>query len=395
MLYLLAILLSVLTNAPAFAGDAYRLSYGSPVPVAATTAPTFTTAYAINQSNDKIWFVRAWPKTSEAITDVCFRVGARTGTPVQHKISLQTVGTDGLPSGTSVSPGSPPEQAFTPPASTAWDGKLHCETLVNSYTPARGELVAMVIEPCPDATSPCSGAATPDASNQITISPAVTTWANATPGIPYYGTVDGGGASTKSTNTNSPIFAFKTSSSVVGNAVQSYTATSNYNTGTEYGVVCAFPAHFGSTFKVVGLRWQGRTAAAATDVVIKLYDGGAVGDTTVLQNYTLDSDALASNGSTNRYHEVYFDEATLSTLNWGSSYRASITTSGAAANINLNYIEVDDPTTWGAFPGGTTCALTTRGAGNWTDTTTQRPMLEFILEDNTEPTGGHPGIIGG
>lgn len=389
-LLLLAFLIGVES---ALAADAGLIRFGSPMPIRPTGTPAFNSAFAIDQSTDKIGTVAAWPENSEAITQVCFRVGLRTGTPVQHKITLQSVDTSGLPSGTVLGGGSPAVQAFTPPASSAWDGTIQCQTLVNSYTPARGEILAIVIEPCPDATSPCSGAATPDGSNNITISYAADITTNAQPAIPYSLTNPGGAGWAKSTGTNSPVYAFKTASRTVGNPVQAWNTISNYNTGTEYGNKCTFPA-FGSAFTVVGLRWWGRTAASGTDVIIRLYDGGGASDTTVLQNFTLDSDMLAANAGVNRYHEIYFDEATLSTLNWGSTYRASITTSGAAANINLAYLESDTAGSMSAYPGGSNCMMTTRTTGNWTDTSTQRPLIDFIIKDTTATTASS-GVIGG
>jgi hypothetical protein len=273
---------------------------------------------------------------------------------------------------------------------------LQCIALNNSYTPVRGEILAIVIEPCPDATAPCSGTATPDASNKGSFGTSSSIMTGSSVGVPYYLTKTDGGAWTKSSGTGTPIYGLVTASRVVGYPVQAWTQTATYNTGTEYGMVCQFPAAYGSTFKVRGIRYAGRTPAAGSDVIIKLYQGGGAADTTVLQDATYDSDVVAVAAGNNRYHEYYFDEATLSTLNWGSSYRVVVTTTGAAANLNLNYLEVDDAARFIAYPGGSSCALTTRSGGNWTDTTTRRPLIDVILEETATPTGGGGhGIIGG
>ena len=380
---------------PSSADDALQLAFGSPIPMQGA-APTFTSAFTINSADDKVGFVSAWSVASEAISSVCFRHSLRTGTPVQHRISIQGIDTSGLPDGTIKGGGSPAVGAFTPPASTAWDATLQCVTLSNTYTPARGEILALVIEPCPNATAPCSGAATPDGSNSSAYTPAANLMTTSSPGIPYYLTKTDGGAWTKSSSTGTPLYAYVTASRTVGYPVQGWTQTSTYNTGTEHGMVCQFPAAYGSTFTIRGVRYAGRTPTAGTDIVVKLYSGGGASDTTVLQDVTYDSDAVSAAAGNNRYHEFYFNESTLTTLTWGNSYRVSIGTSGAGANLNLNYIEVGDSAQLTAYPGGTSCAATTRTSGNWTDTTTRRPVIDLILEETTKPSGGGGhGIIGG
>lgn len=391
-----ALLILLLLGPSAWAADAVMLTYGAPLPMQ-VGSPIFNSNFTINSADDKISYVLAWPVDSEAITSVCFRYGLRTGTPVQHKISLQGVDISGLPNGTIKGAGSPAAGAFTPPATTAWDLTLQCVTLSNSYTPSRGELLVAVIEPCPDATAPCSGAASPTAGNNSSFTPAVNAMTDSTPGIPYNVYKTDGAAWAKQSGTSTPVLGLVTASRTVGYPLQAWTQTATYNTGTEYGMTCQFPEAYGSTFKIRGVRYAGRTPAAGSDVIIRLYQGGGASDTTVLQDATYDSDAVSAAAGNSRYHEYYFDEATLSTLTWGAAYRIAVTTSGAAANLNLNYIEVDNATRFTAYPGGSSCALTTRSGGSWTDTTTQRPMIDVIIEETTKPSGGGGGhgIIGG
>lgn len=398
-MYLLrALLVVLLTISTVRADDAVMLTYGSPIPMQVGSI-IFTSVFTLDSADDKLGYVSAWPVASEAITGVCVRYGLRTGTPVQHKISIQGIDVSGLPNGTIKGGASPAAGAFTPPASTAWDLSLQCITLSNAYTPVRGELLSVVIEPCPNATAPCSGAATPTVSNSSSFTPSVVAMTDSFPGVPYHLLKTNGGAWTKQAGTSTPIVNFVTATRSVGYPIQQWTQTATYNAGTEYGMLCQFPAAYGSTFTIRGIRYAGRTPAAGSDVTIQLYQGGNATDTTVLQSVTYDSDAVAAAGGNTRYHEYYFDEATLATLTWGNAYRVSVTTSGAATNLNLNYIEVDDAQRMTAFPGGSTCSLTTRTTGNWTDTATQRPMLDVILDETTKPTGGGGGgghgIIGG
>jgi hypothetical protein len=105
----------------------------------------FTINSSAGTADIVVWCFQA--DTTDAITDLGFRYGARTGTPPTYRISLQGASTSGIgPDGTVLGGGSPASQTFTPPADTSINGLWQWKTLANSYTPTRGQFLCSVIE---------------------------------------------------------------------------------------------------------------------------------------------------------------------------------------------------------------------------------------------------------
>jgi hypothetical protein len=97
---------------------------------------------------------------------------------------------------------------------------------------------------------------------------------------------------------------------------------------------------------------------------------------------------------------VEFDEATLSTLTFGNTYRVALLPS-TASSYTLRGLDVTAAADWDAWPMGQNVAYSTRNAGNWTDVTTRRLYgWDLMFADITEPAGGgggmlvHPGMSG-
>jgi hypothetical protein len=94
----------------------------------------------------------------------------------------------------------------------------------------------------------------------------------------------------------------------------------------------------------------------------------------------------------------YFDESTLSTLNFGSTYYLLFEPQ-TANNVTLRGLTVSGTAAdWDAWPGGQNFAYGTWSANVFTPAATQRLFCDLILADWTEPTGGGGGstrVIGG
>jgi hypothetical protein len=334
------------------------------------SSPGFTT-FTLDASTDAMEFIFQAPE-SIVITKLGFRYGARTGTPPTFKISLQGVDGSGNPDGTIKGGGSPASATFTPPASTAWDGTWQWVTLANSYTCARGELLALVIK---------FDSGTIDGSNNSSFTELVNAGSEAQ-GFPY-AIQNNAGARTK--RPLLPVYGYASSTTAYGNPCETAIAKAVFGSTDnpdEVGMTFNLPAGWGDTYKVVGVRFLISPNAGSTlDVTIYDTDGS-----TVLQRVAYDTDHGTT--STAQY-EILFDEATLSTLNFGSTYRVSVAPAGT---ITLYGLQVDAAADWDAWPGGQDFAYSTRvDAGAWTQDATKRLLLELILADVTEPAGGGGG----
>ena len=87
--------------------------------------------------------------------------------------------------------------------------------------------------------------------------------------------------------------------------------------------------------------------------------------------------------------EMYFDEVTLSTLTYGSTYRVGFAPQEVDTAFGLRIGGNAAATDWQGWPGGTSFALATRtDAGAWTTDALSRPWVDLILKDITEPVSG-------
>lgn len=310
------------------------------------------------------------------ITALGFRYGARTGTPPTYRISLQSISaTTGNPDGTVLGGGTPASANFTPPASTAWNGTFQWITLDNAYTCARGQLMAMVIDYV-------SG--TIDASNQGSITHGLG-GTGAVILLPYSQTALSG---SWTLNPRQPIWGFQTASASYGypiNAIAQSTTNAN-STPDELALSFNLPTGWGQTYTVLGLRLNMRSPANGTTWDLILYDTDG---TTALQSVTFDADQDGASAAAERFLEVYFDEATLSTLNYGSTYRISIRPNDNTTAIGMFVLTTNSAQDCAALNGGATFGYSTRtNAGAWTDDATSRPWAALILGSITEPSGG-------
>jgi len=337
------------------------------MPARVSTTVGFTT-FALNGSTDQ-WEVIFQMPEDAILTTASFRYGLRTGTPPTYKISLQGVDASGNPDGTIKGGGTPASATFTPPADATWNSTWQSQIFANSYAAARGEYLALVI---------AYDSGTVDGSNNSTF-----TVGNTMAGIvgfPYSISNDAG---SRTRSANYPCFSVASASKVYGMPSLAAVAQS-ITTTTEAALKFTLTSGISSTFQVVGAQFLLSALAAGQTLTMTLYDGGGASDTTPLQIVTLDSDYISANGT--RFISIPFDEATLSTLTIGNSYRLSLICS--SGTNTLQGLTVNAAADWDAWSGGQQFALSTRSGGNWTDTTTSRPFIELILADLTGGGGG-------
>lgn len=320
--------------------------------------------------------------SSVIITRLGYRTGATlTGAQPTYKISLQGVDTaTGFPDGTIKGGGSPASATFTPAGTNTWNWI----NLANSYTAARGELLAIVI---------AYDSGTIGASNKTQFT---TNTGGNTLNFPYAIHNDAG-TRTKQGSTVA-MFGYGSASKAFGAPLGTNTAfITSYNaasTPDEYALRFNLDAAFCTSYKVVGFQALLQNAATGLSCAFKLYDG-----TTVLQDVTRTTDSVAAVLSSSKLITVHFDEATLSTLLAGSEYRIGIQPVDASGNFGITRLEVAAAADLEAYPGGTSWYSSTRSdAGAWSDQTTIRPVMSLIVQDWTAPTaafGPRPMMVAG
>ncbi len=354
--------------------DALRLSLGLPFSSQGAGAGTLITT-PMNASTVSIaWAFQA--ETANAITWGGFRRNASAGTPPTYRLSLQGADASGNPDGTIKASGNC-FATFTGGSLVTGFNRINMGA---SYTPTRGEKLCWVLE---------YSSGTIDGSNNITVSTSSLSNAGRSGKFPAIST----GASGVYTRVNAaPLFGYGTSTSTevygwpLGNAA---TQTINSGATAEAGMRFSLPSGWGSTYKVAGVRFSMGTTIVAKTITAKLYTGGGASDTTVLQDVDLDTDLYITTAG---WQEWWFDETTLSALNFGDTYRVAISTPDASNQI-INGMTVTSADDMNAFQLGANFYLTTRSGGNWTDTTTTRLFGELILADITKPSGGGGGSV--
>jgi hypothetical protein len=367
---LLAALLALALAAPgpALASDAL-MAY-LPGVVGWHVNTTFSTV-ALDTTTDKQAVVFHAPE-AVALTHAGFRYGVRTGTPPTYRISLQGVDASGNPTGTVLGGGSPASATFTPPADATWNSTWQWVALSNSYTPARGELMAVVID---------YSSGTVDGTNNgsFTYANGASIYQRAT--FPYP-LLDTTGSWAKPTLLD-PSYAVKSATRVYGVPVVAFTNLVASTSGHRVALKVTLPSGWAATWQAVGVRFNASTPAAGQTWIVGLWDSAGA----VLQAVTLDSDQSASTTSDRRFHEVWWDDTPV-TLSFGATYYVGIERVGS--NVQLNTLEVASVDELTAFPLGASAHAATWNGSAWSDVSTQRPAIELILKDITAPVGGPP-----
>lgn len=358
-------------------GDYFSQAVGKGSPFGTGATSSSFNSITIDGATDATeWIFQ--PPDAITVTHIGFRYTLRTGTPVEHKISFQGV-SSGVPDGTIKGGGSPNSGTFTPPADDTWDGTWRWIALDNNYVTTRGEMLAVVIEPT----------GIPDGSNSSAFTLGQRFWGSDIASFPF---AISNNAGSRTKELFYPVYGYKSASRSYGNPLEAMgdALFDLDTTPDEKGLRFILASGWGDTFQVVGIGMACRLLASST-VLISLYE-----DTTTKQTITIDTDDVGS-ASAGRNYEFYFDEATLSTLNFGTAYILALAPQGVP-NVQVPIITVDTNAELEPMPGGKEFQLATReGSGDWDIVDNQRPMIWPILADVTEPSGGGgtPYIIGG
>lgn len=315
---------------------------------------------------------------AETISAVTVIYGTGAGTPPNYKVSLQGVGTTGLPDGTIKGGASPASKVFA--GATSGSAKI---TLDNTYTCARGEDLMVVIE---------YESGTVNASNYSRFVYGNNIQRGLRAGRGYVLTKTGG-TYTKDAGT-SPQLGLIGSTRCFGFPVNSIAYTVNtFSSTNERGLRFKLPSGILTDFDVVGVDPFMSTPTASGLVMVSLYDTDG---TTMLQNAEFDTDAFSAAGSAGRLCDLFFNEATLSRLVPGSVYRIGFACSTGTGSVQSITVAANGDLA--AFPGGIEwyeCNRTiasypppTSGGNAWTDTTTTRPAMGIIIESVTPVSGG-------
>jgi hypothetical protein len=357
--------------------DARYLRIADPLPLALAAGMTATNV-VLDANTEKIAWVFQMPEDA-TLTHAGFLYGARTGTCPTYRISLQALGTDGNPDGTPLGGGSPASATFTPPATAAWNGTWQWVALSNSYAATRGQRLAVVID---------YSAGTIDGSNNSSFTRGFTNASAAFHGFPF-ATQDITGSWAK--QVTHPSFGVKSASQVYGFPMESSFSTAMTSSGNRQALRFVLNSGFGSTFQVAGLRFNGEINAAGSDFKIGVW---LASDGSELEAITLDGDLAGSTGSNNLF-EFYFDS--LVSLSFGTAYYAGLE-SGAGTSYRVRGLVMDTANDMKAMSGGDGFYLATYNGATWTEDTTNRPLMQLIIADWTEPVGGGGGatqLIGG
>lgn len=359
--------------------NAKRLTVGG-LAFPSTTSSGFSNK-DLDQATDQLEVIFQ-AEEAMTITRLGIRYGSTTGTSPTYKISLQGVDGSGNPDGTIKGGGSPASKEFSPSGLGWSSNSWQWITLDNSYTCARGEFLALVV---------AHASGTVDGSNKSSFAGTL----NYTTIGRFPCAIHNDNGTRDRLELGVPVFGYGTGSAAHGMPCSTFAGVI-YDQGTagadEYAVKFALPAAWGDTFKIKGVRFSGYLYAGGS-TKIQLYDGGGASDTTVLQSVTFDHENT-SNPIAYGIYEVLFTDATLATLDFGSTYRIGFQPQNTN-DLGLPILDVANAADWDAYPGGQDFSLSTRvNLGSWTDTATRRMFVELLLDDWSAPAGGGGGGIG-
>lgn len=336
-----------------------------PIPLSTNSINNLT----LDASGEKLASILSLP-VGDTITHAWTRYGLRTGTPPTYRISIQALDASGNPDGTILGGGSPASATFTPPADATWNGTGRWIALSNSIALNGGTLYSVVID---------YSSGTIDASNNSSfgqyhdgVSPRK--------GVPY-DTFHNGTSWSKQAGS---VVALKSATAVYGWPMLINSSDSASANGHRAAAKLTVPTAWCSTYKVAGLRFKGAGPASA-DWKIGVWDTAG----TMIQDATYDADAQASPGNTQREHEMYFDEVSLTALSAGTAYYFGV--ERTTQTVALDHWTLEEANDRTAFAFGTGVETSTWNGSAWSDSTTKLPIIELILADVTAPAGGSGG----
>jgi len=312
------------------------------------------------------------------VSHVAFRTNSVTGTTPVATVTIETVDTGGLPSGTLWNAGGGGSTSTT---GTLTSTTVFLQALAASATIPKGSVFAVKIAVA-SGTTPSVGISN---INQVAV------FQNAN-NLPYQ--VNNVGTPTKNVVNNSTANIALGSSSTtfyqVTGAMPAIAAgnnTFNNTNGAKRGLRFTIPMNA----RAVGVRLA--TQSSVGDYNVCLYDdAGAELNNSCTAYVGADSPATTSGPNW-----TYFDNTV--TLTAGTTYRIAIEPT-TATNVAVGTIQLPSASYRGASLLGTTGHYTTFVSGSWTDTATDTvPLMDVLIDqiDNGAGTGGGstPKTIGG
>lgn len=314
--------------------------------------------------------------STDAITHIGRRYGARTGTPPTYIASLQGVTAGGLPDGSILGGGSPASVTFTPPADTSINGTWVWYTLANSYTPTLGQMLAMCWE---------YSSGTIDGSNNSSFTRSLGSMQNgaATNGNPYSCTKTGGTWAKTGVTT----FGYRTANGRYGFIGTGAYATNIATSGQRSAMFFTIPSTWCTTYKVAGVQCAHRNGAAAGTYKLAIWDSaGSVVQTAL----TIDTDTFVANSS-DQCSEFNFDSSP-ATLTAGTEYYIGFE-SVSSSSIGMRGIQLAEAADRSAFPNGVNRGFASWNGSAWTKDSTVMPVCSLILSDISFTGGGSGGVL--
>lgn len=328
------------------------------------------TNHTVDASNEGLaWAFQA--RAASPISKIWFRYGSRTGTPPTYRVSLQSLGTTGLPDGTVLGGGSPASATFTPPADTSWDGLGQWITLDNTYTPAEGEVLCVVVE---------YSSGTIDGSNNSSFTRSVSNLIGTSIQFPYSMT-NTGGTWSKFSGSAAPCFAIEDAVGIYGVPFVSLYVSNTITSGHRVAAAMTLPSVFGSTFVVKSIVVGAvRIGSAGGTAKICIWDNAG---TELASSGTIDTDQMASPANQGVYTAKLTSDVP---LNYGTKYYYGIESTGTP--VNLCGINLTNSADRAAYPIGQNRAWALWDGSSWAETTTRLPFVDLVFDDISVPSGG-------
>lgn len=331
-------------------------------------APSLSTLATLDAAGEYTAFIFC-AREAMTISHVGFKPGTATGSPTID-VRIETVGTDGLPSGTLWATNTNIVTAAVP------SNTYLLSALTASASVTKGQMVCVKL-----------------AYNSGTslIIQRLNTFSRRT-NLPYE-VVNVGTPTKTAISTSMQTVALGSSTSafynIPGTFPVSVFSNNAFNNTSSARRGLRFTVPFDC--RCVGLRWWNSSSAGDFNAILFDDAGSELGTSST----AFDGDhtgAVIGGGS----HDVYFDNAV--TLAAGTTYRAAIEPS-SATNINISTITLPSTSYQGASPSGDFAHYTTYVASSWTDTATdQVPLMDILIDQLDDGAGGGSGgfpVLGG
>lgn len=337
--------------------------------ISPSNTPNIGTVATLDASGEYVAYIFS-AREDMTISHVGFLVGAVTNSPTME-IRIETVDASGLPSGTLWATNT---NIVTAALSSGWT----LQALTASASVTKGQMVCVKLL--------WGGAAT----STLIVQHLLNTTSGFGGNLPY--SVINTGTPTKTGISNLPALALGSSLTTFYNvpgfvAFNAHTANAFNNTSSAKRGL-RFVPNFNC--RAVGIRWFKGNATG--DCNISLMDDAGTelsGSSTALDN---DHTLVTQTGSV----AVYFDNPVV--LAAGTAYRVALQPT-SATNINITTLTLPSSDYFSATPAKSAAVATyaTFATATWTDSTTQIPLMDVLLDqiDNGEGSGGVIGVVGG